>query len=300
MNPPPDITTMQEAQRTTDPGRCLETRVTASVNAEALIALIPHPAFLGGWEDDGVLRLYWDPSVWSEEIFASLQEALRQLGIYNAEITVHEIHAQDWNARWAASVQPIRIGRRLVIRPTWHPVPVSGQEIELILDPKQAFGTGHHATTQLLLEWLDDHIRGGEHVLDVGTGSGILAMAALRFGAAFALGVDHDPTALACAWDYAVLNHFGKELVFRHGTLADLPSQPFGVILANLDCRTIISHYEQFYRVAHKHTVLLLSGILLDDRQIVIQAGAAHGWKPFWSRTRDGWLAVGLRRTAQG
>ena len=108
------------------------------------------------------------------------------------------------------SVRPIRIGRRIVIRPSWEPVALQAQDIEIVLDPKQAFGTGHHATTRMLLEWLEDLIHGGEFVLDVGTGSGILAMVALRLGAASALGVECDPVAVDCARDYARENGFGS------------------------------------------------------------------------------------------
>ena len=94
--------------------------------------------------------------------------------------------------------------------------------IELVIDPRRAFGTGYHATTQLVVEWLEAHVRGGGVVLDVGTGSGILAMTAIRLGAASALGVDNDPVAVECAREYAVLNGFGPELELRVASFEDL------------------------------------------------------------------------------
>jgi len=112
-----------------------------------------------------------------------LQEVLAALdpdGQSREAIQVEPLRAQDWNRLWAESVKPIRVGRRLVIRPSWELAQLQAGDIEIVLDPKQAFGTGHHSTTSLLLEWLEEVIHGGESVLDVGTGSGILAMVALR------------------------------------------------------------------------------------------------------------------------
>ena len=101
---------------------------------------------------------------------------------------------QDWNAQWAASVKPIRIGRRIGIRPSWTTMELPEDGIEIVLDPTQAFGTGHHATTHLLIEWLEDvSWLTGYRVLDVGTGSGILSMVALRLGAG------------VCAWGLIVM-----------------------------------------------------------------------------------------------
>ena len=117
----------------------------------------------------------------------------------------------------------------------------TGGSLEIILDPKQAFGTGHHATTRMLLEWLEDRIQGGEAVLDVGAGSGILAMVALRLGARSAIGVELDPVAVACARDYAVENHFGPELTWVCGTLRDVPHPVTpDLVLANLDRQTLL------------------------------------------------------------
>lgn len=274
----------------------VETRVMAPIESDALMEFVAHPALLGVWEDDGVVHLYWEPTGWDEHLLARLREGLRQSGVDDAALTIHRIPAEDWNAKWAASVEPIRIGQRVIIRPTWKSVESSIRDIELVIDPKQAFGTGHHATTQLLIEWLEDHIEGGERLLDVGTGSGILAMVALRLGASYALAVDHDPVAIACAREYAAANGFGQELSIECGTLDDLTPAPFGVIVANLDRRTILSLFDQFQRFADASTVLQLSGVLQEDEKEIVQAGKRHGWLPIGTKGQDGWLAIGLQR----
>jgi ribosomal protein L11 methyltransferase len=160
-----------------------------------------------------------------------------------ADILVQSLPCQDWNRQWAQSVRPIRIGKRIVIGPSWEPVALQAQDIEIVLDPKQAFGTGHHATTRMLLEWLEDVIHGGESVLDVGAGSGILAMVALRLGAASALGVECDSVAVDCARDYATDNGLGDHLEFRCGILEEVDRQGGlrpDLVLANLDHHTLL------------------------------------------------------------
>jgi len=167
-------------------------------------------------------------------------------------------------------------------------------EIELILDPKQALGTGHHATTQLLIEWLEDAVRGGERLLDVGTDSGILAMAALRLGAASALGIDHDPVAIGCAGEYAAANKFGPELTFQVGSLEQVRDDLFDLIVASLDRRALLESVGRFAPFLRCGARLLVSGLLVEDRAELAQAfadagGAVRSW-----REREGWLALDL------
>ena len=144
------------------------------------------------------------------------------------------------------SLQPIRLGERILVRQSWNSAPVPDGGFELVIDPKRAFGTGYHATTQLIASWLEEMIRGGERVLDVGTGSGILAMAALRLGASSALGIDNDPEAIECAQEYAAVNDFGAELELRVAALEDLGSGQFDLVLANLDRNTLMRYFADF------------------------------------------------------
>lgn len=140
-----------------------------------------------------------------------------------------ELAEQDWVRATQAQFDPIKISSRLWITPSWHNAP-DPSAINLVLDPGLAFGTGSHPTTRLCLEWLDTHIQGGEHVLDYGCGSGILAIAALRLGAAQAWGVDIDPQALRASQDNAQSNHVNAEFYLPDA----LPPRTADIVVANI------------------------------------------------------------------
>jgi ribosomal protein L11 methyltransferase len=201
------------------PSEWIEVAVTTELDAGELLSRLEDPDVTGAWEQEGAVRLYWPADKWNGDVLAHLKTVVTDPAAVAQHVLVQSIPAQDWNAIWAQSVVPIRIGRRIIVRPSWAPAESAPGDIELILDPKQAFGTGHHATTQLLIEWLEERIQGREGVLDIGTGSGLLAMVALRLGAETAIGFDIDPVAIECARDYGAMNKFGPELSLR---IADL------------------------------------------------------------------------------
>lgn len=278
----------------------VEVCIEASVDSGELLGMLDDPGATGAWQENGVTHLYWPADRWNQAVFEELQQVLRRLNpaLEGPVIRVAPLPEQDWNEQWARSVKPIRIGRHIVVRPSWatvEEVALQAGEVELILDPKQAFGTGHHATTQLLIEWLEEVIRGGECVLDVGTGSGILAMVALRLGAGSVLGIDHDPVAIDCAREYAAVNGFGPELDLRVASLKSLSQaqeKRVHLVLANLDRKAILESVGLLEPYLCGGARLLLSGILRDDRAEIVEAfGKAGGTVQSW-RERDGWLAL--------
>jgi ribosomal protein L11 methyltransferase len=278
----------------------IDVRIRTNVDAGELLARLADPAIQGGWEENGVVHLYWSKPQWSLEARACLARTLLGLdpdASPERDICVEDLPDQDWNRQWAQSVRPIRIGRRIVIRPSWEVVTLQVQDIEIVLDPKQAFGTGHHATTRMLLEWLEDLIHGGEFVLDVGAGSGILAMVALRLGVDSALGVECDPVAVECAQDYLKENGFGDGLEFRCGTLEEIDPQGTlrpDLILANLDCLTLLLLCDELGRYLSHGARLLLSGILLDQEQEILVAFSRVGAMLSRRREQEGWVALEL------
>ncbi len=269
----------------------VEVRITSDLDAGELLGALGDPHTQGAWQDGNVIRLYWPRERWTSDHAVQLRQLLNRMtpGRCNeADIQVQPVANQDWNRLWAQSVKPLRIGKRIVIRPSWETVAVRPDQIEIVLDPKQAFGTGHHATTRMVLEWLEEIIRGGETVLDVGTGSGVLAMAALRLGAASAVGLDNDPVAIECAREYAALNRFGTELSLQCATLCGEGS--FDLVLANLDRQTLLGLADKL--AGYTGRLVLVSGLMLDQRQEIVDAFAAVGLYAGEEREQDGWLAM--------
>lgn len=286
----------------------VEVQVDAPMDAGDLLVLLDDPAATGAWEQDGVIHLYWPADRWNDGAHSRLAELLARQGGKDRQAaqkpsairSIRRLPDEDWNAAWARTVKPIRVGRRIVVRPSWEAAALAPDDVEIILDPKQAFGTGHHATTHMLLERLEGLIHGGERVLDLGTGSGILAMAALKLGAAHALAIDHDPVAIDCARDYAADNGVGPELDLRVAALEDLSAedaQGLSIVLANLDRLTLLKAAPALAAYARQGARLLLSGLLMEDRAEMAAAFgrldlAVHGtWE------RDNWLAMELTQS---
>ncbi len=274
----------------------IEVTIRSTVDAGELLAMLDSRTWQGAWQEHELLRLYWSAEEWSCEALQELKQTVRRLS-HESEpvIEVQGLADQDWNAQWAASVEPIRVGRRVVIRPSWKRVEREPGTIELIIDPRQAFGTGHHATTQLLIELLEECIGGGERVLDVGTGSGILAMVALRLGAASAVAIDHDPVAITCAREYAAINGFGPELALQTATLeraAALQAKPFDLVLANLDRRTLLESGGLFISHLQRGARLLLSGLLEEDQVEIASMVKDGGGLVSRVTEQEGWVAL--------
>jgi ribosomal protein L11 methyltransferase len=149
----------------------------------------------------------------------------------------------------------------------------------------------------MLLEWLEELIHGGESVLDVGSGSGILAMVALRLGAVSALGVECDPVAVDCARDYAKENGFGQELELVCGTLSDLAGRTRpDLVLANLDRQTLLALADDLAAYGTVGARLLFSGVLIDQEAEVVERYSRFGLYLANRREQDGWVALELVR----
>lgn len=275
---------------------CIQERLDAG----ELLSRLDDAAVQGAWEDEGVVHLYWAEDQWNDEKLASVQSVLADLVQPSRAIplSVQRVPSQDWNEAWTRSVKPLRIGR-LVIRPSWEPAELGPRDIEIVLDPKQAFGTGHHATTRMLLEWLQKDIRGGEQVLDVGTGSAILAMASIKLGAASAIGVEIDSVAVDCAKEYAELNGLADRIEVLCGTLADLPQGrriTADLVLANLDRQTVLDLADDLLCSALRGASIMVSGILIEQQTEIVDRLSSLGLVCVERREEEGWVAMKFLR----
>lgn len=217
---------------------------------------------------------------------------LARLGLAaNAEHTVEAVPEQDWVRLTQAQFNPIRITDRLWIVPSWHVAP-RPDAVNIELDPGLAFGTGSHPTTRLCLIWLADHLHGGEMVLDYGCGSGILAIAAARLGAARVVGVDIDPQAVTAARDNALRNHVQVEFCLPEGA----PPMQADILVANILTNPLKALAPLLAGRVRPGGQIVLSGILEAQADEVI-AAYAPWFDLSLSGLEEGWaLLAGARR----
>src|SRR5699024_3693465 len=188
--------------------------------------------------DEVAVHLYVAPDENAAEIADLLRDRLARAEVpYRLDSA--GVREEDWQNSWKQYYHAMDIGRRLAIVPSWERYDTDRTVITL--DPGMAFGTGTHETTALCLEVLDEVIAGGERVLDIGTGSGILAIAALKLGAAAAEGVDIDPMAVRTACENAALNEVDGRFTGLVGDLSDQASGKYNIVTANIVANAIIS-----------------------------------------------------------
>jgi ribosomal protein L11 methyltransferase len=276
----------------------IEVTFCTAVDSGEILAMLQGGEELGCWEKDGIVHIFWPEDQWNTEALDDLKRVLNRcdVDLDLAGLTVQMVPDKDWNATWAASLTPIRLGKHFRIRQSWHPADDSFAGIELIIDPKRAFGTGYHATTQLVIEWLENNIRGGERVLDVGTGSGILAMAAIRLGAASALGFDNDAVAVECAKEYARINAFGPELELRTASFEEISVESFDRITANIDGKTLPKLCPYLPRLLKESGIACFSGLQKHDLEEIGEALKQVGFAIKEQRNREEWLSLAISR----
>lgn len=243
-----------------------------------------------------------DPAA-AERAAAEAAEALGHLQAFGlrpiGELTTRVVHEADWAEAWKAHFPVMRIGRRIVIKPTWRDHAPQPGDVILDLDPGMAFGTGLHPTTRLCLAGVesaaDRGLVGGARVLDVGCGSGILAIAAARLGAASVLGVDTDPIAVEATIANAARNGLTGRIAARAGSLPS-GDEAFDLVLANLIASVLIALAAQLRDELRPGGTLLASGIF-EDREADVRAAFEAAGLAVTTRTVEGeWVALEVLR----
>jgi len=203
---------------------------------------------------------------------------------------------RDWNEAWREHFRPLLIGRRLLVAPPWD-VPRSSDRMVLIIEPGRAFGTGHHGSTAGCLELLERVLEAAppETAIDLGTGSGILAIAAARLGVTAILAVDDDPDAVAAATANARVNDVSERVTCRCADAAVLDAPPAPLVLANLLAAAHLRLTASYRRLLTSGGALLLGGILDGEADEVRGRLRADGFAVADALSIDGWTALGCR-----
>lgn len=206
-------------------------------------------------------------------------------------ITVKE---EDWATAWKAYFKPIRVGKNFLIKPSWEDIQPNPEDLVLELDPGMAFGTGTHATTTLCLELLEDIVKPGMKVFDLGTGSGILAIAAAKLGAEVEA-VDLDPVAVRVAQENIDLNHVSEQVSVKHGDLGSVLKGQADLVVANIIADVILLLLPDLKRILKPEGEFIASGII-ESRSEDVENGMREAGLEVIDKKEDAmWVALRAR-----
>ena len=237
----------------------------------------------------------------TEDVKLQLESALGYMNMmYPMPTPIYRIVEEaDWAEAWKVHYHPVRIGKRLLIRPLWTQVDLQPDDIEIALDPGMAFGTGTHPTTQLCLEALEDLIVPSANVLDLGCGSGILAIAAAKLGALHVLALDIDTVAVEAALLNAEQNSAAEKITVQEGSLESLvtSARRFDLIVVNILACIIIEMCSQHLgEVVRPGGLAIFSGIIEEQADDVETALRTTGLQPYARRKQGDWVVIEARR----
>lgn len=246
------------------------------------------------------ITFYLPDNAQGKETLLSIQSGLKALpalcegvDLGRLELESDTVHEEDWATVWKQYYHPTPIGKKLLIVPSWEDKDTDAAErTKLLLDPGMAFGTGTHSSTKLCLELLQNAVNPGDTMLDVGCGSGILAVAALLLGADTAVGVDIDELAAKIALENAALNRVESRLVTYVGDLTDKVSGQYDVICANIVADVIIRLCPDIPQFLKPGGTFITSGIIDTRKDDVLTAVSANGLKVDEIKEESGWVAL--------
>lgn len=216
-------------------------------------------------EDELLVKAYFQADIdltKLQEKISSLQEY--DLNVGSGKLEVKEVVNKDWASKWKENFKPLKITDRIVIKPTWEEYQLDEEEIVIDIDPGQAFGTGHHETTESCLQLIEDYATKDTSLLDIGTGTGILSIAAAKLGVEEIFALDIDPIAIEAARENAQLNQVAEDIEFVTGDLVEMVTKDYDLVVANLLPHIILDLIPELAQVITENSRFILSGIIVE------------------------------------
>ena len=242
---------------------------------------------------DGVQGAYI-PTSEIEECRADVESMLEEEGF--VDYFFEDIEVENWNATWESDFEEVEVRGEVLIRAPFHQERPDYQGMEVIIQPKMSFGTGHHCTTQLMIEALLDGDIENKRVLDMGSGTGVLAIVAAKLGAERVLAVEIDDMAEESVRENIALNGVSEKVESICGDARAIEGREFNTVLANINRNILLADMEAYDKTLTEGGRLVLSGFLAEDVDILVDKATSLGYKLTKHRTNDIWQALELEK----
>ncbi|OKL38155.1 50S ribosomal protein L11 methyltransferase [Domibacillus mangrovi] len=255
------------------------------------------------YPEEGVaVKAYLPVNSFLQETVDDITEAVKNLTVYqidtgNLRVSVNEVHEEDWATAWKQYYNPVKISEKFTIVPTWEEYePFSTDELIIELDPGMAFGTGTHPTTVMCLQALERFVKSEDHVVDVGTGSGVLAIGAALLGAKRVTALDLDEVAVSAARQNVALNKVEQVISVSKNNLIDGLDDKADVVVANILAEVIISFVKDVESIMRPGGTFIASGIIGQKKEDVKQAMAGAGLIIEETVVMEDWVCIAAKK----
>jgi ribosomal protein L11 methyltransferase len=245
-------------------------------------------------EDDDHITIFIseNSSTTEVQINNALNKLKQEMLIESFSIKKEWLEDKNWNELWEKSREVIRVSDKIVIKPTFKDYSAKANEIVLTIDPKMSFGTGEHQTTKLILRLLEKYIHKGMKVLDVGSGTGILAIASVKLGASKAIAVDFDEICLENCKENCILNGVENSVEVLTGEIHNVKENEFDLILANIQKNVLLEIAEKIKSKLKSGEMIILSGLLETDKDAIEKKYHSLGFVTLQLEKMDEWIAL--------
>lgn len=269
---------------------------TTPFNPDLLSGLLWELKISGITEEDNFIKIFTKEGLSKSEIKNYLKKLVDEKLIETYSVEEFEIENKNWNEEWEKNLNIIKVSDRIVIKPSFKYYISKEDEIVITIDPKMSFGTGEHQTTKLVIKLIEKYIRPGIKVLDLGSGTAILAIAAIKLGAINAVAIDNDELCFENGNENCRLNNVEDKIDLRVGELKDLEENDFDLILANIQKNVLINIAEDIKRKLKNSGYIILSGLYVGDKDDIVKTYSKNNFKLIEGDIMDEWIALVFKR----
>lgn len=267
------------------------------LNVEVLSSVLWELNIDGISEEINCIKVFTqDQSITEDIIKNSLEELKKNNLIHNYEVQENVIYEKNWNEEWEKSREVIHITDRIAVKPTFKDYKPKQSEIVITLDPKMSFGTGEHATTKICIKFLEKYVQSNFRVLDIGSGTAILGIVAAKLAASNVIAFDIDEWSLSNGKENIKLNNVEDIVDVRLCELKDIAEKDFDLIVANIQRNVLLELASEINERLHSGGILILSGLLENDRQIITEKYSELALKEIDYMQIDEWIGIVFRK----
>lgn len=260
-------------------------------NSDLLTGMLWNLNITGINEEVNCLKVFSE-SVDIVEIESLLTQMVNNKLLRKYSVEENYVEEKNWNEEWERSRNVIKVSDRITVKPTFRKYDAEENEIVLTIDPKMSFGTGEHQTTKLVLRQLEESVLPGMKVLDIGTGTGILAIASVKLGASHAIGNDIDEWCYENSIENSQLNNTSDKTDFRTCTVDQIPERDFDMIIANIQKNILLEIAGDIRSRTRKNGIVLLSGLLHHDEFEISDHYEGSGFTKIETIRMDEWISI--------